>query len=234
MGRRTVYWYGMSVDIESFVKSCSVCCQMNAVSKQVPHSNWIPTTKPFSRIHADFFYFDKKVFLVVVDSFSKWLEVEYMKFGTDARSVKSKFIGVFARFGLPDVVVTDGGPPFNSNELINFFQKHNIKVMKSPPYNPSSNGQAERLVRVVKEGLKKFLLDPELAGLSIENKVSYFLFGYRNTCLEDGRSFPSERLFSFKPKTLLDLIHPKNSFRNHLTKREVVDKPVNSYKTKEI
>ncbi|XP_053686465.1 uncharacterized protein K02A2.6-like [Sabethes cyaneus] len=233
MARRTVYWHGMSVDIEDFVKTCRVCCQMNAIPKQVPHSNWIPTTKPFARIHADFFYFDKKVFLVIVDSFSKWLEVEYMKFSTDARSVKSKFISVFARFGLPDVVVTDGGPPFSSKELIDFFQTHGIKVMKSPPYNPSSNGQAERMVRVVKEGLKKFLLDPEMARLSMEDMVSYFLFGYRNTCLEDNSSFPSEKLFSFKPKTLLDLIHPRNSFRNHLTKRESMNKPVYSNKAKQ-
>ncbi|XP_062554452.1 uncharacterized protein K02A2.6-like [Armigeres subalbatus] len=77
-----------------------------------------------------------------------------MKFGTDARKVKTKFLNVFARFGLPDVVVTDGGPPFSSKELIDFFEKHGVKVMKSPPYNPSSNGQAERMVRVVKEGFR--------------------------------------------------------------------------------
>ena len=63
------------------------------------------------------------------------------------------------------MVVTDGGPPFNSKELIDFCEKHKIKVMKSPPYNPSSNGQAERMVRVVKDGLKKFLLDPDLQSL---------------------------------------------------------------------
>lgn len=49
--------------------------------------------------------------------------------------------------------------------------------------------------------------------------------------------FPSERLFSFKPKTLLDLIHPKSSFKNHLTPRDVekdvvvVDRHVKSRKT---
>ncbi|XP_052566992.1 uncharacterized protein K02A2.6-like isoform X1 [Culex pipiens pallens] len=221
LARRTVYWFGMNGDIESFVKSCHVCCQMNVVPKQVPHSPWIPTTKPFARIHADFFHFDKKVFLVIVDSFSKWIEVEYMKFGTDARIVKSKFICFFARFGLPDVVVTDGGPPFNSKDLIDFFEKNKVVVMKSPPYNPSSNGQAERMVRLAKDGLKKLLLDPEMNKLTTEDLVSCFLFSYRNTCLEDGSSFPSERLFNYKPKTLLDLIHPKNSFSKHLTPRDV-------------
>ena len=123
------------------------------------------------------------------DSFSKWLEVEYMKFGTDSRRVQSKFISVFARFGLPDVIVTDGGPPFNSKDLVAFFEKHGIRVMKSPPYNPSSNGQAERMVRVVKDSFKKFLLDTELKGLDTEDLVSYFLFGYRNTCLEGRNCF---------------------------------------------
>lgn len=234
LARRTVYWFGMNHDIECFVKSCNICCEMNAVSKPVPHSPWIPTKKPFARIHADFFYFDKKVFLVIVDSFSKWLEVYYMKFGTDARNVKSKFMSFFASFGLPDVVVTDGGPPFHSREFVDFLERNNIRVMKSPPYNPSSNGQAERMVRVVKEGLKKFMLDPEMKGMNIEDVVSFFLFNYRNTCLDNG-SFPSERLFNFKPKTLLDLLNPRSSFKKNLTTNEKAESvPVAPVKRDEI
>ena len=82
---------------------------------------------------------------------------------------------VFARFGLPDVMVTDGGPPFNSKEFSSFLEKHGVKVMKSPPYNPSSNGQAERLVRVVKDVFKKYLLDPQLRELDLNCKINYFL-----------------------------------------------------------
>lgn len=216
LARRTVYWYGINSDIESFVKSCHICNQMSVSSKKPSHTSWIPTNRPFSRIHADFFYFDQKVFLIMVDSYSRWLEVELMKIGTDAKRVKSKFMSLFARFGLPDVIVTDGGPPFNSSYLIDFWEKQGIKVMKSPPYHPSSNGQAERMVRVVKDVLKKFLLDPQMKGLDLEDQVSCFLFNYRNTCTEDSR-FPSEKLFNFKPKTILDLVNPKNSYKTHLT-----------------
>lgn len=216
LARRSVYWYGMNGDIEDFVKACCVCSQMAVSTKKPLQSSWIPTSRPFSRIHADFFYFQQKVFLVIVDSYSRWLEVEFMRYGTDAKKVKGKFLSLFARFGLPDVIVTDGGPPFNSRYLIDFLEQQGIKVMKSPPYHPASNGQAERMVRVTKEVLKKFLLDPEMKDLDIEDQISCFLFNYRNTCTEDSR-FPSEKLLTFKPKTILDLVNPKNSFRRHLT-----------------
>ncbi|XP_062558114.1 uncharacterized protein LOC134222990 [Armigeres subalbatus] len=71
-----------------------------------------------------------------------------MKYGTSAKLVNKRFASLFARYGLPDVIVTDGGPPFNSSEFVNFLEHQGIKVLKSPPYNPASNGQAERLISV--------------------------------------------------------------------------------------
>lgn len=227
LARRTVYWFGMNRDIEDFVKTCRICQQTTALCKKPPHSSWIPTNKPFSRIHADFFYFEKKVYLLVVDSYSKWIEVELMRFGTDHRKVIKIFLSIFARYGLPDVLVTDGGPPFNSEYFINFFEKQGVIVMKSPPYHPSSNGQAERLVRLVKDALKKFLLDPEIRRLDEDERIIYFLMNYRNICLGKDGSFPSEHLLTYKPKTTLDLINPKYNYKRNLTqthedKRETI------------
>lgn len=138
-----------------------------------------------------------------------------MPHGTDSKKVIRKFTALFARFGFPDVVVTDGGPPFNSFPFVNFLENQGIKVLKSPPYNPQSNGQAERMVRLVKEVFKKYLLDPQMQALETEDKVYNFLINYRNTCLDSG-DFPSERVYSFKPKTDLDLINPKSHYKTHL------------------
>lgn len=216
--RRCLFWLGLNNDIENFVKQCQTCMKTAVVPKPVCNSSWIPTTRPFSRIHADFFFLESKTYLLVVDSYTKWLEVEIMKYGTDAHKVIKKFTAIFARFGLPDVLVTDGGPPFNSTHFCSFMERQGIKVMKSPPYNPSSNGQAERMVRVVKEVLKKFMLDPMTRSLDIEDRLTLFLANYRNTCSSDER-FPSERMFSFKPKILIDLLHPKNQYKEHLETR---------------
>lgn len=216
LARQTVFWPGLSTDIEHFVKSCEACIKMGIVPAKPPHSKWIPTTRPFSRIHADFFYFEGKTFLLVVDSHSKWVEIEVMLHGTDAKRVNNSLASLFTRFGLPDVMVTDGGPPFNSREFTSFLQKHGVKVMKSPPYNPTSNGQAERLVRVVKDVFKKYLLDPEMRELDLKSKINFFLINYRNQIANKDGLPPSHKVLSYKPKILLDLIHPNKQYGKFL------------------
>ncbi|XP_058445611.1 uncharacterized protein K02A2.6-like [Malaya genurostris] len=216
LARRIVYWFGINNDIEKFVGKCFSCNSMAVAKKPKTESNWIPTTKPFSRIHVDFFHFSHHTFLLLVDSYSKWLEINWMKRGTDCSNVLKCLVGYFARFGLPDVLVSDGGPPFNSHAFISFLERQGIKVLKSPPYNPSSNGQAERLVRTTKEVLKKFLLEPEVSELNLEDQINLFLFNYRNNCLTSDGHFPSEKIFSYKPKTLIDLVNPKLGYKRHL------------------
>lgn len=176
----------------------------------------ILTTRPFSRIHIDFFFFEHRTYLLMVDSFSKWIEVERMCQGTDCNKVLKKLVAYFARFGLPDIFVSDNGPPFNSRGFVDFLERQGIKVMKSPPYNPASNGQAERLVRTVKEVLKRFLMDPEISELDLEDQINLFLFNFRNNNMTKDGHFPSERIFSYKPKTALDLINPKNHYKKHI------------------
>lgn len=215
MARRCLFWFSMNEHIENYVKQCQPCMKTATYPKIVSNTSWTPTTRPFSRIHADFFFFESKTFLLVVDSNTKWLEIELMKYGTDTNKVIKKFTAIFGRFGLPDVLVTDGGPPFNSAEFCAFMERQGIRVMKSPPYNPSSNGQAERMVRVVKDVFKKFILDPETRSLDIEDRITLFLANYRNTCSSDNR-FPSEKILSFKPKILVDLLHPKRTYKDFL------------------
>lgn len=39
---------------------------------------------------------------------------------------------------------------------------------------------------------------------------------YRNTCIATEDTFPSEKLYNFKPKVLLDLLHPKKRYKDFL------------------
>ena len=135
---------------------------------------------------------------------------------TDAERVIKQFAKYFATFGLPDVIVTDNGPPFNSQQFINFFERQGIKVMKSPPHHQQSNRQAERSVTVVKDVFKKMLLDPEFKDFDLQEKLNYFSFIYRNTFVTSIKMSPSKKVFNYKPKTMIDLIDPTKNYKTQL------------------
>lgn len=84
--------------------------------------------------------------------------------------------------------------------------------MKSPPYHPESNGWAEVAVRIVKQSLKKMLLEKHNKN-SLDLKLQQFLFKYCNTIVTSTNETPSYRMFCYRPKTLLEVLKPgtKNS-----------------------
>ncbi len=76
------------------------------------------------------------------------------------------------------------------------------------PYHPSSNGLAERAVRVVREGLKK------QQGNNITDQLFRFLFQYRITPQTTGTA-PAELLLGRKPRSRLDILKPALEERVH-------------------
>ena len=61
----------------------------------------------------------------------------------------------FARWGIPDEIVTDCGKNYDSAEFSQFCQRREIKHTKSLPYQHQSNGKAESAVKTVKTLLRK-------------------------------------------------------------------------------
>lgn len=49
------------------------------------------------------------MFLVIIDAHSKWMEVEPTQYSKSQITVQ-KLRATFARFGIPETVVTDNGP----------------------------------------------------------------------------------------------------------------------------
>ena len=51
---------------------------------------------------------------------------------------------LFARYGIPEEVVSDNGPQLASKEFSQFLKQNGVKFTRVPPYHPASNGAAER------------------------------------------------------------------------------------------
>ncbi len=208
MARSYVWWINIDKDIEEFVSRCSVCQQTQKGTKIVTTTAaWPASTYPFERIHLDFFFFQNEIFLILVDSFSKFVDVVNMNKKTDAPNLINKLVDTFLIFGFPKIIVTDNGPPFNSLKFSQFAKQYDIELLKSPPYNPQSNGLAERNVQTVKQMLNKSLIDGELQNKSLTERVKKFLMFIRNVPAMSTKVTPSELILSFKPKISLDILN---------------------------
>ena len=170
LARSFVWWPGMDKEIEDKARHCSTCQynQNNLVS--APVHSWEYPASPWERLHVDFAGpFMGKMFFVVVDAFSKWIEVEAMNSSTAAATVKC-LRKIYATHGLPQVVVSDNGPAFIRKEFKEFLKSNGIRHVLAAPYHPASNGQAERMVRTFKESMKALR-----QGALIPNLVGYCL-----------------------------------------------------------
>ncbi|UYV84607.1 K02A2.6-like [Cordylochernes scorpioides] len=77
------------------------------------------------------------------DAYIKWLEIVIIK-GITSRTIIGYLREIFARFGLTEILVTDNGRQFVSNEFEEFTTINGIRHTKTSPCNPSTNGLAER------------------------------------------------------------------------------------------
>ena len=57
------------------------------------------------------------------------------------------------RHGCLSKIHTDGGKPYMSSGINNFFAKFNVIHNVATPYHPESNGMAEQLIRSLKDRL---------------------------------------------------------------------------------
>jgi len=202
LARSYVWWPGVDQDIEDAVRHCQVC-QVNQ-SKPVAATAhpWEFPSRPWERLHIDHAGpMNGNTFLVVVDSHSKWPEVERVQ-STDAKTTCAVLRKLFATHGIPRTVVSDNGAGFASAELQQFLARNGVKHVFSAPYHPSSNGQAERYVRIFKEMLRT------LKEGDVDTKLSRLLFRYRLTPQTTTGRSPAELLMNRQLRSPLSLMRP--------------------------
>ena len=99
------------------------------------------------------------MFLILVNSHSKWLNAHIMPNITSSRTVK-KLRQIFSTHGLPRKIVTYNGPSFTSDEFKKFVKANGIKHITLALYHTSTNSLVERAVQTVKRGLQCIKIVP--------------------------------------------------------------------------
>jgi len=172
------------------VQTCSECTK-----SQTPRAEpLIPTALPelpWQKVATDLFEWKGANYLLIIDYYSRWIEIARLE-QTTSQCVINHMSSIFARYGIPEIVMSDNGPQYDSNAFKLFAREYRFQHNTSSPYFPQSNGEAERAVKTVK-GLLQKASDPYLAMLA-----------YRATPLAVGYT-PSELLMGRKLRTTVPI-----------------------------
>ena len=179
-----VFWPGMSSQIKETVSKCQICAEFQAHNPRQPLQTHEIPARPWSRVAANLFSLHSKNYIVLMDYYSDFIEVNKLPDTT---------FSTFS-FGISDCLMTDNGSQIVSQEFTQFTTDWEFKHVTSSRY-PKSNVKAESAVKIVKNLLKKALKDDKDPWLA--------LLDYQNTPTEGQNSSPTQRLMSRRTRTHL-------------------------------
>lgn len=221
--RECLYWPGISAEIKQFVSKCEACRSYETKNQKetlMPHD--LPH-RPWEKIGIDLFEYDGKDYLVTVDYLSNFLEIDRLHDLT-SKTVIKKLKAHFARYGIPNSVISDNGGQFTSDDFKKFSKAWDFEHFTISPKHSQSNGKVESAVKAAKRLLKKCKKaksDPYMALLEL-----------RNTPTQGLGTSPAQRLHSRRTRTLLptsnsllvprgaDILNRERSQMKHLQKKQ--------------
>ena len=184
----------MSAEVKELIATCETCQKYetsNPKESLMPHE--MPN-RPWEQVGVDLFELHRKEYMVTVDYFSNFWEVDRLTSTTSA-AVILKLKNHFAPYGCPDHLISDNGPQFASSEFLKFAKEWDFEHRPSSPRHSQSNGKVESAVKTAKRLIRKSLdsgTDPYVA-----------ILDYRNTPTQGRETSPVQRLMSQRTRTLL-------------------------------
>ncbi|XP_064635755.1 uncharacterized protein K02A2.6-like [Lineus longissimus] len=192
--RGLVFWPGLAQDIKQMVDTCEPCQELRARSPKEPLIPQEDGQRPWDKVGADIFEISSRQYLVAVDFFSNFIEVDFLPTITSSQviNVLKKH---FARYGIPRIFQSDPRSQLTSSEFRKFMKDWGSIHIESSPGHHSANGRAEAAVKIAKQLLikaRKTRTDPNIALLEL-----------RNTPREDTGQSPTEMLLGHKTRSVI-------------------------------
>jgi transposase InsO family protein len=202
----------MNAELKDYIMKCRICRNHESAQAKEPLISHEVPNRPWAKVGTDLFTLHNKNYLIVVDYTSNFWEIDYLP-ETDSQTVIRKLKMHFARYGIPDQVMSDNGPQFSSNIFKKFSEMWDFEHITSSPGHSRSNGKAESAVKTAKKLMMKAKED---------GKDSYLaLLDYRNTPAQATHLSPAQVLMSRRTKTLMpttaNLLKPKVTYEPRAT-----------------
>ncbi|XP_050133183.1 uncharacterized protein LOC126609263 [Malus sylvestris] len=201
------YWPSIFKDAKTFCLTCDKCQRMGGISArdQMPQVS-ILNVEIFDVWGIDFMgpfpsSYGFTYILLAVDYVSKWVEAKATR--TNDSKVVADFIrtNIFARFGMPRVIISDGGSHFCNRTIEALLRKYSVTHKVSTPYHPQTNGQKEAKPRLIRWMLLLQEFDIEIRDKKgSENVVADHLsrLVHEKEVVPILETFPDEQLMSIE------------------------------------
>ena len=138
--RECVFWPGMAAEIKQLADDCEAC-QTLATAQQKETLMPIESILPWENVGADLFSWSGNDYLLTIDYFSGWWEVERLN-DTTTTAVTRVLKTHFGRWGIPSTLISEHGPQFMAAQFQMFLSEWVIQHHTSAPGHPNANGTA--------------------------------------------------------------------------------------------
>ena len=201
MIRQKYWWPNMNLQIEETTKKCFECQISTNTHHVEPAKMTTLPARPWTTIEVDFCgpFPDGKYALVVTDQYSRYPEVEFTT-TTSFEVTRKKLKKIFSTHGVPEILQSDNGPPFNSQAFAEFAEESGFKHRRITPLHPKAQGQVENFNKLINKTItisRHNHTDPEEA-------IYDMLQAYRSTPHPGTNETPYKLLMNRDVRTKLD------------------------------
>ena len=212
--KRRFWWPHLRKSVRKFIGRCEEC-QRNKPRTQQMYGTMHPIpppTRPWEQMTMDLITElpettqGHDALLVFVDRLSKMMRLAPTTKKLSAPGTAKLFKETIFRYhGLPEVIIADRDPRWNSMFWRSVFQSLQTKTRLSTAYHPQTDGQTERANRTIEEMLRSYV---HPLGDDWDQKIGDVEFAYNNSEQKSTGQTPFYLAHGFHPRTPIDLYNP--------------------------
>ena len=190
--RSRIWFPGIDKQVEDMISKCLPCQVSIPEKRSEPLKIMDMPDGPWQHLASDLHGPTQSgdYVLVVMDEYSRFAEVEFVK-STSARSVIPKLDKMFSSFGIPFVIKSDNGAPYNGADFKNYMKYMGISHRRITPLYPQANG----LVENFNKNIEKLIHTSNAEGKNWKQEIFKFLRNYRATPHTTTGRAPADLIF---------------------------------------
>ena len=222
LARDRFYWPSMSKNISTYICEKCRCLKQKRppVSTKAPLMS-ITSSSPGELVSIDFVHLETssggfEYILTIVDNFTRFLQAYPTRNKSAKTTTKCLYHDYIQRFGIPARIMHDQGRGFENGIFHHLQQLMSIKRIRTTPYNPSGNGQCERMNQTI---LKMLRTLEESQKRQWKDHLNPLVHAYNCTKNSATGFSPFHLMFGRQPHLPVDLmfdVQPQSRDREYL------------------